>query len=104
MVRVRRKAFSLALLLALPWLGGAAAAAPRSRAQVTRKAGKAQARATVAPVRGPARIDFDDRLVQGQTNRAGAVYLFDRKALELEEMVKGRQEFRSELRKQVFGE
>src|SRR5262245_23159521 len=30
-------------------------------------------------LRGPTRIDFDDRLIQGQTNKSGAVYLFDRK-------------------------
>src|SRR4051812_27940169 len=31
------------------------------------------------PTRGPTRIDFDDRLIQGQTNKSGAVYLYDRK-------------------------
>jgi hypothetical protein len=30
--------------------------------------------------RGPTRIDFDDRLLQGQTNKLGAVYLYHRRA------------------------
>src|SRR5688500_3132670 len=29
-----------------------------------------------ADLRGPTRLDFDDRLIQGQTNKSGAVYLF----------------------------
>lgn len=52
---------------------------------------------------GPTRIDFDDRLVQGQTNQAGSIYLFDRTALPFEPMVEGRKEFRSQLREQVYG-
>jgi hypothetical protein len=43
--------------------------------------------------RGPTRIDFDDRLIQGQSNSAGSVYLYDRKQLELEPMVKKRDSF-----------
>ena len=30
--------------------------------------------------RGPTRLDFDDRLLQGQTNKLGAVYLYHRRA------------------------
>lgn len=44
--------------------------------------------------RGPARIDFDDRLIQGQTNKSGAVYLFDRKETGISSMVKRRKSFR----------
>src|SRR5258708_6763910 len=29
--------------------------------------------------RGPTRLDFDDRLIQGQGNKVGTVYLYDRK-------------------------
>src|SRR3954470_23993952 len=43
------------------------------------------------PSRGPTRIDFDDRLVQGQTNKSGAVYLYDRKELKTRSMIKKRE-------------
>jgi hypothetical protein len=46
-----------------------------------------------AASRGPTRIDFDDRLIQGQTNQAGSVYLYDRKQLNIEPMVKKRDSF-----------
>ena len=52
--------------------------------------------------RGPTRIDFDDRLVQGQTNRAGSVYLYDRKELKTEPMVRKRQSFRQEIIESVY--
>src|SRR5262245_57838276 len=39
-------------------------------------------------LRGPTRIDFDDRLIQGQTNKSGAVYLFDRKETGISSMVR----------------
>ena len=37
--------------------------------------------------RGPTRLDFDDRLIQGQSNKAGAIFLYDRKSLPLRSMV-----------------
>lgn len=46
-------------------------------------------------LRGPTRIDFDDRLIQGQTNKSGAVYLFDRKETGITSMVKRRKSFRT---------
>ena len=46
---------------------------------------------------GPTRIDFDDRLIQGQTNKSGAVYLYDRKELKIRSMVKKRENFRDEI-------
>jgi hypothetical protein len=45
-------------------------------------------------LRGPTRLDFDDRLIQGQTNKSGAVYLFDRKDTGISSMVKRRKTFR----------
>ena len=48
-------------------------------------------------VRGPTRIDFDDRLIQGQTNKSGAVYLYDRKELKIRSMIKKRENFREEI-------
>jgi hypothetical protein len=50
-----------------------------------------------APTRGPTRIDFDDRLIQGQTNKSGAVYLYDRKELKTRSMIKKRDSFRDEI-------
>lgn len=48
-------------------------------------------------VRGPTRIDFDDRLIQGQTNKSGSVYLYDRKELKVRSMIKKRDNFRDEI-------
>jgi len=52
--------------------------------------------------RGPARIDFDDRLIQGQTNKSGAVYLYDRKELKTRSMIRERENFRSEILSTVY--
>jgi hypothetical protein len=49
------------------------------------------------PQRGPTRIDFDDRLIQGQSNKSGAVYLYDRKELKIRSMIKKRESFRDEI-------
>ncbi len=49
------------------------------------------------PARGPTRIDFDDRLIQGQTNKSGSVYLYDRKELKIRSMIKKRDNFRDEI-------
>ncbi|WP_375771151.1 hypothetical protein NR798_09710 [Archangium gephyra] len=54
------------------------------------------------PTRGPARIDFDDRLIQGQTNKSGAVYLYDRKELKTRSMIRERDNFRSEIVSTVY--
>src|SRR4051812_44432845 len=53
--------------------------------------------ASAVPSRGPTRIDFDDRLIQGQTNKSGAVYLYDRKELKQRSMIKTRDSFRDEI-------
>ncbi len=63
---------------------------------------KAAAPAEAAPeesmtTRGPARLDFDDRLVQGQSNKAGAIFLYDRKTLPLRSMVHTRTNFRDQI-------
>ena len=49
------------------------------------------------PQRGPTRIAFDARLIQGQTNKSGAVYLYDRKELKQRSMIKKRETFREEI-------
>jgi len=62
----------------------------------------AAAAAAPPPSRGPTRIDFDDRLIQGQTNRSGAVYLYDRKELKTRSMLKTRDSFREEIVGSVY--
>jgi hypothetical protein len=47
--------------------------------------------------RGPTRLDFDDRTVQGQGSKIGAVYLYDRKNLPLRSMVRKRENFRDQI-------
>ena len=54
------------------------------------------ATSSAPPSRGPTRIDFDDRLIQGQTNKSGAVYLYERKELKTRSMIKMRDSFRDE--------
>lgn len=51
--------------------------------------------------RGPARVDFDDRLIQGQTNKSGAIYIFERKSSELHSMVRRRHSFREEILRSI---
>ena len=46
---------------------------------------------------GPARIEFDDRLVQGQTNKANAIYLFERRESALRSLLKKRTDFHEEI-------
>jgi hypothetical protein len=70
------------------------AKAPEETAETSRTSATASA---PPPTRGPTRIDFDDRLIQGQTNKSGAVYLYDRKELKVRSMVKQRESFRDEI-------
>lgn len=51
--------------------------------------------------RAPQRIDFDDRLLQGQTNRLGAVYLYQRKDPAQQSLLNRRRSFRGEIRRDV---
>ena len=46
---------------------------------------------------GPSRIEFDDRLVQGQTNKANAIYLFERRESALRSLLKKRAEFHDQI-------
>jgi|SRR5581483_2555853 len=53
--------------------------------------------AATMQTRGPTRLDFDDRVVQGQGSKVGAVYLYDRKNLPLRSMVRKRENFRDQI-------
>jgi len=48
------------------------------------------------------RLEFDGRLVQGQTARSGAVYLFERARSQLRSMVRERQSYRDEIVRTVY--
>lgn len=48
------------------------------------------------------RVEFDARLIQGQTAKAGAVYLFARVSTNLRSMVKERSSFRDKIVRTVF--
>ncbi len=47
--------------------------------------------------RGMARIEFDDRLIQGQTNKANAIYLFERRESALRSLLRKRTHFHEEI-------
>lgn len=73
-------------------------AVPTSAIPVAPESAPAATDASGGPsVRGPTRIDFDDRLIQGQSNKSGAVYLYDRKELKIRSMIKKRENFRDEI-------
>ncbi len=89
--------------------------APRRRRPPTKKvqpAAETPAAATQAPPSSPApapgnlrrgsRVEFDGRLVQGQTAKSGAIYLFARKRSELRSMVKERKNYRKEILRTVY--
>lgn len=61
-------------------------------------AGDASSAGAVLPAgRGMSRIEFDDRLVQGQTNKANAIYLFERRESALRSLLKKRADFHEEI-------
>lgn len=74
-----------------------AATAPATAPQAVPEAAPSGDSGGAPAVRGPTRIDFDDRLIQGQTNKSGAVYLYDRKELKVRSMIKKRENFRDEI-------
>jgi hypothetical protein len=64
------------------------------------RAGPTSADVTAADVsarRGMGRIEFDDRLIQGQTNKANAIYLFERRESALRSLLKKRTSFHEEI-------
>ena len=75
---------------------------PAAMDPVTGEASSGASASAAPPSRGPSRIDFDDRLIQGQTNKSGAVYLYDRKELKTRSMIKERESFRSETLSTVY--
>lgn len=88
-----KKAAPAAAKKPAPSLPSAAPAAP----EAAPPAASADSGGAAPAMRGPTRIDFDDRLIQGQSNKSGAVYLYDRKELKIRSMIKKRENFRDEI-------
>ncbi|MEL6545349.1 MAG: hypothetical protein AAFQ82_12035 [Myxococcota bacterium] len=51
---------------------------------------------------GPTRIDFDDRLIQGQTKKAGSVYIYNRQQIEIQSLVSIKRTFRQKVIRTIF--
>lgn len=56
-----------------------------------------EAAVDAATRQGPTRVEFDERMLQGQTNKANAIYLFQRRESALRSLVKKRTGFRAEI-------
>ena len=54
--------------------------------------------------RGPTRVDFDDRLIKGQTTKADSVYIYDRQQIEIRSLVQKARTFRPKIIRSVFEE
>lgn len=54
--------------------------------------------------RGPTRVDFDDRLIKGQTTKADSVYIYDRQQIEIRSLVMKARTFRPVIIRSVFEE
>lgn len=57
-----------------------------------------------AQYRAPSRINFDERLIKGQTTKSGSVYIFDRQESEIMSLVKRGRSFRHKIIRTVFEE
>jgi hypothetical protein len=54
--------------------------------------------------KGPTRVDFDDRLIKGQTTKADSVYIYDRQQIEIRSLVNKHRTFRAKIIRTVFEE
>jgi len=63
-----------------------------------------QAAAAQEGYRGPTRINFDERLLKGQTAKAGAVYVFERQQSEVRSLINRQRKFRPLTLRSVFEE
>ncbi len=52
--------------------------------------------------KGPTRINFDERLVKGQTAKAGSVYIYERQEIEIRSLVRERARLRDKIVRTVF--
>lgn len=51
---------------------------------------------------GPTRVDFDERLIKGQTAKTGSIYIFDRQGTKAKSLVKRKRRFRYKIIRTVF--
>lgn len=51
---------------------------------------------------GPSRVDFDERLIKGQTTKAGSVYIFDRQQADSRSLINKYRKFRYKIIRTVF--
>ncbi len=51
---------------------------------------------------GPSRVDFDERLIKGQTTKAGSVYIFDRQQSDIRSLINKHRKFRYKIIRTVF--
>jgi hypothetical protein len=77
----------------------AAAATPDS--DLSNNTAKGGSNVDPGALRRGGRVEFDGRLVQGQTAKSGAIYLFARKRSELKSMVEERTNYRKEILRTV---
>ena len=54
--------------------------------------------------KGPTRVNFDERLIRGQTTKAGSVYIYDRQEIEIRSLVNRKRSFRHKIIRTVFEE
>ncbi len=52
--------------------------------------------------RGPTRVNFDERLIKGQTAKSGSVYIFERQEIGIQSLVRRHRRFRPLIIKSVF--
>ena len=76
--------------------------APRRAQQAQREAPPAADPGDGQELRRGEKVEFDARLIQGQTAKAGAVFLFERVSSDLSSMVKERRSYRREIIEEVF--
>lgn len=53
---------------------------------------------------GPSRIDFDARLIKGQTAKAGSIYVFERQQLEVRGLLDLKRRMREKIIKTIYEE
>ena len=51
----------------------------------------------IPSIKRPRHMEFDERLIMGQSLKSGALYLFERKDSEIQSMLKIRKDYRQEL-------
>jgi hypothetical protein len=87
---IRRKGMILCILsgilaLALPGRANETAGSPGEEAAITHSLKRAR------------HMEFDERLIMGQSLKSGALYLFERKDSDIQTMLKVREDYRQEL-------